>query len=120
MSQNHSLLSLAIIGATAALAANRFATAAGAYPAAKGPAFGVTQSAIDLGGSGTADVLGTAVATAGGAITKGDYVQVAASGKVVTQSDGVTVGLALEDASDDGDLIEVLLIPSAPAASQAT
>lgn len=113
MSQNISLLSLIVI-ATAALEANRFASLSGAYPTAKGPAFGVTRSSAAVGASVSVDVLGSAVVTASAAIAKGAYIQVAANGKAVTQTDGAAVGIALEAASADGATFEALLIPSAP------
>jgi hypothetical protein len=112
MTQKISLLTLTV-AATAALAAERFVTVAGAYPAAKANALGVTTTQAASGEPVGVDVAGTAVATAGAAITKGASLQVGTDGKVVTKTDGVTVGVALQAASADGDRLEVLLVPNA-------
>ena len=54
---------------------------------------------------------GTRRLTAGGAITAGEVVAIAAGGKVVEQTDETIIyGLALEAAAADGDVIEVLPI----------
>lgn len=113
MTQKISLLTLTI-AAAAALEAERFVTAAGVYPSAGANAFGVTATKAANGELVGADVLGTAVATAGAAIAKGAYVQIGASGKVITRTSGAVVGQALQAAGADGDRFEVLLIPNAP------
>jgi len=102
------------VAAAGALAAERFVTAAGAYPAAGENAFGVTVfSTTDAGELVGVDVLGATVVAAGGAIAAHASVQVGADGKAVTKAAGVTVGVALAAAGADGDLIPVLLIPNA-------
>lgn len=116
MSQNTSIFALAVLAA-AALESNRFATTGGVYATAAGNADGVTRSSAAIGDLVSVDNLGTAVVTASAAIAKGAYVQVAANGKAVTQTSGIAVAKALEAATADGDLIEVLLIPNAPAGS---
>ncbi len=113
MTQKISLLTLTV-AASATLAAERFVTAAGAYPAAAGNALGVATTRAVSGELFDVDVLGTAVATAGAAIAKNAYVQIDTDGKVITRTSGVAVGQALQAASADGDRIEVLLIPNAP------
>lgn len=113
MTQKISLLTLSI-AATAAVIAERFVTAAGAYPTAAGNALGVATTKAAIGDLFGVDVLGTAVATAGAAIAKNAYVQIGSDGKVVTRAAGVAVGQALQAAAADGDRIEVLLIPNAP------
>lgn len=113
MTQKISLLTLSI-AATAVVAAERFVTAAGAYPSAGGNAFGVATTKAAIGELFGADVLGTSVATAGAAIAKNAYVQIGSDGKVVTHAAGVAVAQALQAASADGDRIELLLIPNAP------
>jgi len=114
MTQKISLLTLTV-AASAALIAERCVTAAGAYATAAGNALGVTTTQAAIGELVGVDVLGTAVATAGGAIAKNAYVEVGSDGKVVTHAGGVAVGQALQAAAADGDRIEVLLIPNAPA-----
>jgi hypothetical protein len=109
MSQKIPLLTLTAI-ATAILAAERFTTAAGAYPAAAANAFGVTNTNAAIGDRVAVDVIGTTVVTAGAPITAGAYLQVGADGKAVPRVAGVTVAQALQAASADGDRIEVLLI----------
>lgn len=109
MTQKNPLLTLTAI-ATAALAAERFVTAAGAYPAAGANAFGVTNTSAASGARVAVDVIGTTVVTAGAAIAANAYLQVGPTGKAVTRTTGVTVAQALQAASADGDRIEVLLI----------
>ena len=116
MTQKISLLTLSI-RAAAALAAERFITTAGAYPSAGGNADGVTTTTAAAGELVATDVAGTAVVVAGGAIAKDAYVQVGATGKAVTRTTGAAVAKALQAAAADGDRIEVLLIPNAPAAT---
>lgn len=111
MSQKISLLALSV-AASAALEAERFITAAGAYPSAGGNTFGVTQTSAADGDLVATDVLGTAVVEAAGTIAKYASVQSDAAGKAVTKSTGVAAGIALE-AAVTGSLIEVLLIPNA-------
>lgn len=113
MTQKISLLTL-VLTATAVVEAERFVTEAGAYPTAAGNALGVSTTKAAIGESFGADVLGTAVCTAGAAIAKGAYVQIGTSGKVITRAAGVSVGQALQAATADGDRIEVLLFPNAP------
>lgn len=67
---------------------------------------------------------GTALMLAGAAITSGNPVYGLASGKiddaVAATAAGASIGIALEAATADGDVIEVLLrgsVPMAPAAS---
>lgn len=113
MTQSHSILTLSIAAAVA-IAANRFVTTAGQYATADGNADGVSRSDAAIGDLFPADILGTAVITAGGAIAKDAYVEVGASGKAVTHTTGVAVAKALQASAADGDRIEVLLIPNAP------
>ena len=109
MSQKTSLLTLTVI-ATAALAAERFITATGAYPASGANTFGVTNTNAAIGERVATDVIGTTVVTAGGAIAEGAYLQVGTNGKAITRTTGVTVAQALQAATADGDRIEALLI----------
>lgn len=109
MTQKISLLTLTAI-ATGALAAERFTTAAGAYPAAGANAFGVTNTSAAIGDRVAVDVIGTSVATAGAPVAANAYLQVGTDGKAITRTTGVTVAQALQAAAADGDRIEVLLI----------
>lgn len=116
MTQKTSLFTLSV-AASAAVAAERFVTAAGAYPAAAANALGVAATPAAPGELFAVDVLGTAVATAGAAISQHAYVQIGTDGKVIPRAAGAVVGQALQAAGADGDRIEVLLIPNAPAGS---
>lgn len=111
---NISLLTLTVIAA-AALAANRFVKTAGIYPAAGGLALGVTRCDGVAGDPLPVDVLGTAVVQAGAAIALDVPVMVTAEGKVIPHDgdgDKHAVGRSLE-AVADGELVEILLVPTA-------
>lgn len=114
--QSISLLTLTV-AAAGALAADRFVTIGGAYPAAGGLAFGVTRTSAGAAGDLLpVDVMGTAIVQAGAAIAVGATVMVGTDGKAITHDgdgDKHALGRALEAAAGDGSLIEVLLIPSA-------
>lgn len=114
MTQKIPLLTLAVVAA-AALAAERAVGRDGNYATAGGNAFGVTNTSGGIGDRVPADVQGTTIATAGGAFDDGDYLEVGTSGKLVLQTTGTAVAQALQDATADGDRVEVLLIPNAPA-----
>lgn len=114
MTQKISILTLAVTAAVA-LEAERAVTAAGNYAAAAGNAFGVTNTKGAIGERVPTDVLGTTIATAGGIFAADAYLQVGASGKLVVQSAGKAVAQALQASTGDGDRVEVLWIPNAPA-----
>ena len=102
------------VASTATVAANRFVEADGTYPAAGGPALGVTRTAGVSGDQLTVDVLGTCIVEAGGAIAVKGACKVDAAGKVLAHdSTNTKVAQALTAAAADGDLIHVLLIPNA-------
>lgn len=112
-----SLLALTVI-ASAAVAANRLVTQAGAYPeAAGGLAFGVTRSDGAIGDPIPVDVHGTAIVETGGAINADTPVMVEAlTGKVIAHDldgDKHAVGRAIGSSAGAGQFIEILLIPSA-------
>lgn len=113
MTQKISVLTLSVI-ATVVLLAERVVARGGGYATAAGNAFGVTNTAGAIGDRVPVDVLGTTIATAGGAFADGAYLQVGASGKLVVQSTGIAVAQALQAATADGDRVEVLWIPAAP------
>ena len=103
--------------AGATLAAERFVEAAGTYPAAGGHALGVTETAAKSGDLIAVITLGLAVVEAAGAIVEGALVQTEAAGKAVTHiatgaGAGKALGRAMTAATQDGDLIQVHLIPN--------
>lgn len=98
------------LAATAQVTAERFVGFDGAPATAAGPAAGVSRTDALAGDDFPVDVIGTAVVEAGGAIDEGGEIEVGADGKAAAQSAGVTVARALQEATADGDRIEVLLI----------
>ena len=115
MTGNVSTLTLTVTAAVA-LAACRFVTQAGAYPAAGAAAFGVTRSSAEAAGDLVpVDVQGTAIAEAGAAITLDAPLMVDATGRVVPLTVGSKspVGRAMQAATAAGQQIEILLVPSA-------
>jgi hypothetical protein len=110
--QNISLLTLPLV-LTAAIAAARFATPAGAQAGADANTLGVSRSTGAIGEKVPVDVLGTAVVEAGAAVTAGATLKSDATGRAITWvSSGAKVALALETATAAGQFIEVLLIPN--------
>lgn len=111
--QNTSLLTLTAT-ASGAVAANRFVTPTGAQAGADANTLGASRAAAASGEKLSVDALGTAVVEAGAAVSAGDTVKSDANGKAITwATSGAKVGVALQAASGDGVLIEVLLIPNA-------
>lgn len=108
---NISLLTLGIIAA-ATITQNQAITAGGAVASAAGNAIGFANTGGASGQRIPTTALGTAIATAGAAITAGSLVEVGTAGKVVTKSAGIAIGRALAAAAADGDQIEVLIIPN--------
>jgi hypothetical protein len=103
------------ITATAALEQFRAVSHTGGYPSDGGNALGFTTLAVANGGRASVAVLGTAIATAGAAITAGALLEVDGTvGKVITHAGGGNkeVGRALTSAAADGDQIEVLILPN--------
>jgi hypothetical protein len=117
--QNIEILTLSVL-ATVAITAERFVTAAGAPAAAGGNAIGASKSDAAVGELFPTIAVGTAIVVAGGAVAANAYVEVGADGKAVTQDTGPAVGVALSAATADGDRIEVLIIPNAPAPAAGT
>ncbi len=97
------------ITAAAALTGERFATLAGAVPAANAGGLCVPRTNAASGASVAADVVGTAIVEASAAITAGAAVATTNDGRAVTHSTGVIAGYALTGAGAPGDKIEVLL-----------
>ena len=114
MKSNLATLTLTVIAA-GLVAANRLVTQAGAYPTAGGLAFGVTRSDGAAGDPLPVDVHGTALIEAGGTIVADTPLMVGTDGKVVAHDldgDKHAIGRSL-GAAVAGDLVEVLLVPSA-------
>jgi len=110
------------VAAAAALAANRFVTQAGAYPAAGALAFGVTRtSAAAAGDLVPVDVQGTAIVECGDVVAKDAALMCDATGRVVPVTVGSKFPLcrAMEAGAGAGAFIEVLLIPNAGLVSPA-
>lgn len=57
---------------------------------------------------------GVAMVEASAAIQAYATVEVATGGKAVTQTSGLSAGIALEAADDDGTIIAVLVVPTLP------
>jgi hypothetical protein len=74
---------------------------------------GVLQNTPASGEAATVRFLGTSKVVAGAAITKGAYVAADSAGKAAatTTDKDNSIGVALEAAAADGDIIEVLLAP---------
>lgn len=114
MNPSISTLALTVI-AGATLVANRAVTQAGAYTAAGGLAFGITRSSAVLGDPTPVDVQGTAIVTAGAAFSKDVALMVGTDGKLIAHDANGgkhAVARSMEAASADGQLVEVLLVPS--------
>lgn len=110
MSQSSLAIFATTVIATAAVAANRFVTIAGGYPAANGNALGVTRTEAATDDAITVDVLGTTIVEASAAIAKGAAVASTVDGQAVTHTTGAVVGRALGAATAAGEKIEILLI----------
>lgn len=111
MSQNHSIYRITVV-ATAAVVAMTFIDFTGATAVAAGNTAGVACTAGNAGDLVPTDRLGSAVVTAGAAITAGQRVEVGANGFAVPHNTGVVVGVAREAATASGQAIEVDLIPN--------
>ena len=74
---------------------------------------GVLQNTPAAGEAATVQFLGTTKVVAGAAIARGAYVSADASGKAASNTTDKenAIGMALEAAAADGDIIEVLLAP---------
>lgn len=96
------------VPAAANLVRRRFATVAGAVPAAGAWCPGVVTADADLGDQVSVNTHGALLVEAGAAIAAGASVEVDASGRVVTLSSGAAVGRALEAAGASGEFIRIL------------
>lgn len=93
--------------AVAELAGRRFATTAGAVPAAGAKVLGVTNAPYSAGEWAGLGVLGIFVVEAGAAVALDDDVQTDAQGRAITKAAGLTVGRALDAATAAGEFIRV-------------
>lgn len=100
------------IKASAAVAAGRFVTYAGAHAAAGAIAAGVTHTKAAANENVNVITLGVMRVEAGAAIAKNAELQVGADGKAITRAAGKSVGFALDAAAADGDFISAVLIQS--------
>lgn len=102
------------VQASGAIVAHRFVTPVGAQAGAAANTLGVARTLAVDGEYIPVDVLGTALAEAGGAIAAGAAVETDASGRAVTLAVGEKVGRLApgSSASQAGDMVEVILIPN--------
>jgi len=98
--------------ASGSVAANRFVTVAGAQAGADANTIGVAMAAGTNGNAFPVAVAGIAKAEAGAAISAGAELETDANGKAIAKTNGPVVARALQAAAQDGDLIDVLLIPN--------
>lgn len=104
--------------ASGAIAANRFVAQAGDQATEGENTLGVARTGAASGELYPLDVLGTTIVEAGDDITDGATLMSDDDGKAVPQTvDSAIAAIALQ-AGADGDLIEVLLMPNALAASE--
>lgn len=108
--QKYAVMTLTI-EAAAAITRHRFVDLSGAHATAAGNAFGVSTTDAPIGEQLAVDCLGSSIVEASGAIAKGGEIEVGANGVAVAADTGTVVARALQ-AADDGDLIEVFIIPN--------
>jgi hypothetical protein len=95
--------------AAANLSRGRFVTGTGAVPAAKAVVIGVVHEDVDAGEPVPVMVKTVAQVQAAGAITAGARVETTATGKAQAFTDGYVAGIAIDEATTDGQFIRVLL-----------
>ncbi len=114
MNPSRPILTLTVT-ASATLVNNRAVTLAGAYPSAGALAFGITRTDAASGDPIPVDVMGTAIAEAGAAFSADVPLMVGTSGKLIAHDgdgDKHAVARSMEAATADGQMVEVLLVPS--------
>lgn len=97
--------------ASGALVGKRFVGVSGAQAGAGEQPQGVALFDTDDGREASVIALGTAIVEAGAAVAAGAFVESDANGKAIAHKNGYPAGLALEAAAQDGDEIEVLVMP---------
>jgi hypothetical protein len=95
--------------ATAALTRDRFATTAGAVPAAGAFCPGVANANYDIGEQAGLSTHGIVVVEAGAAVAADAAIQCDASGRAITLAAGVNLGRALDAATAAGEFIRIKL-----------
>jgi len=106
--KTHQPLLAISIPATATLTKRRFATSAGAVPAAGAWCPGITELDCDIGLQATVNTHGVILVEAGAAVALDAQVQCDASGRAITLGAGVALARALDAAAAAGDVIRVL------------
>lgn len=108
MNISHLTLTIAAAGA---LAAARFVTQAGAYPAAGAAAIGVTRSSAAAAGDLVpVDVSGTGEAESGAAFSKDVPLMLDATGRVIAwTATNKAVGRSMQASTGAGQIVEVFL-----------
>lgn len=98
--------------AAAAITEHRFVSVTGGVPSAGANVLGASKSAAASGEKVPVVALGTAIVTAGAAISAGAAVETDNQGRAITKNTGVTVGRLApgESAAAAGDKVEVILI----------
>ena len=109
MSQQFNILHAMTVVAAAAITANRMTDIDGTVTAAGARGLGLAQRDAAIGEAVAVTTLGPVPATAGGAFSAKDELEVGAGGKLVVLNTGRPVAYALEDADADGDVVQVLL-----------
>lgn len=112
MSQQNTPILKLPVKASAAVAARRFVTVAGAQAGAGANALGVSEFSAASGEVFPAVALGTAIVEAGAAFLVGAALQADADGKAITKDAGATLARALQAATAAGDLVEAVIIPN--------
>lgn len=96
------------VPAAANLVRRRFATVAGAVPAAGAWCPGVVNSDADTGDQVGVNTHGALLVEAGAAIGAGVAVETDASGRAVTLASGASLGRTLDAAGAAGEFIRIL------------
>lgn len=104
--------------ASGTINAQRFVAQAGDQAAEGENTLGVARTGASDGDLIPVDVLGTTIVEAGDDVTVGASLMSDANGKAVPQTVGNAIAAVCLQAGGDGDLIEVLLMPNALAASE--
>jgi hypothetical protein len=95
--------------AAAALTKHRFATSAGAVPAAGAFCPGVANANYDAGEQAGLDFEGIVIVESGAAVAADAAIQCDASGRAITLAAGVNLGRTLDAATGAGELIRIKL-----------
>lgn len=106
MKTEQPILTTTVLASTS-LVGRRFATVAGATPAAGAKVLGVANADYNLGEQAGVGVLGIFVVEAGAAVAADDDVQTDALGRAITKAAGVYCGRALDAAAAAGAFIRV-------------